>query len=726
MRLSRPLSAALALLLAVPFAAEQPTLTPAEAVALAGRRDGAVPLQMEWSADGQRLLLLEPAPEGRPGDLVTLDPTTLKRKVLLSPGQLSAALAAPGSAGPAPTVRGFTVLKGDRLLLRTSSGLFLYEPGSTTLLRVLSSEEGAENPALAPDATSAAYTRGGSLYVRPLPAGPARLLAKGSAPDLLCGEPDWLYGEELDLSTAFWWSTDSKRIAFLVFDERAVPDYPLPELTEVHPEPGPQKYPRPGDPNPAVHLEVVDLATGVRSAVPGAESGEGYLPWAAWTPDGGALFFSRLNRAQDRLEILRWEVGSAAPVPLFTESAAAWVNVLGPPRFLSDGRFLWTSERDGFAHLYLSDAAGSRLTPLTAGPWVVDDILAVDEKAGVVFFSANRDGALGQQVYRVSLHGGPSTRLSGAGGWHDGAVAPTGRWLLDRRSDHATPVEAALVDLSGRRPERVLHRASRAEYDRYGFCAPEFVEIPAADGTVLHGQLTRPRGFDPARKYPVVIEVYGGPGMQVVQDRWSGRWEPVYQMFLQRGFVLFSVDNRGSARRGREFESATLKRLGERELADQLEGLSWLRRQPFVDGARVGIWGWSYGGTMTCYALAHAPAGSFAAGVAVAPVTDWLNYDTCYTERYMKRPAENTEGYEAASPARAAERFTAPVLLLHGLADDNVHFGNSAQMADALLKAGKPFESQYYPRMTHSIHERPARADLFARMLAFFEEHLKR
>jgi len=723
---SRSLSAALLLLFVLPAAAQRPTLTPAEAVALAGRRDRTVPLQMEWSADGRRLLALEAGEEGKAGDLVALDPATLKRTVLLSAAALPAAAGASAKPGPAPTVRGFTVLADGRLLLRTPSGLFLYEPGTTTLLRFLPGEEGAENPALAPDTSAVAFTKDGSLCLRPLPAGPTRLLAQGSAPDLLCGEPDWLYGEELDLSTAFWWSPDSRRIAFLVFDERAVPGYPLPELTEVHPEAALQKYPRPGDANPTVRLEVVEVATGTRSAVPGGESGEGYLPWAAWAPGGKALLFSRLNRAQDRLEVLRWEVGSPAPALLFAETARAWVNVLGPPRFLSDGRLLWTSERDGFAHLYISDAAGSRFTALTEGPWVVDDILAVDEKAGAVFFSGNRDGVLGQQAYRVPLRGGPAARLSGAAGWHDDAVAAGGRWLLDRRSRGDQPVETALLDLSGRRPERVLNRASRAEYDRYGFFAPEFVEIPAADGTVLHGQLTRPRDFDPAKRYPVIVEVYGGPGMQVVQDRWSGRWEPIYQMFLQRGFVLFSLDNRGSARRGREFESATLKRLGERELADQLVGLAWLKSQPFVDGNRVGIWGWSYGGTLTCYALANAPAGSYAAGAAVAPVTDWLNYDTCYTERYMKLPAENEAGYAAAAPVRAAARFTAPLLLLHGLADDNVHFGNSAQMADALLKAGKPFESQYYPRMTHSIHERPARSDLFARMLAFFEEHLRR
>lgn len=717
-----------ALLFTLPAAADRPVLTPAEAVALAAKRQPALPAQTEWRADGRRLLVLGAGDGKVPGDLWSLDPETGRRETLLTGAALAASLAGEGGGdgGPAFALKGFALLPDGAMLLRSSAGLLRWDGGTGPLLRVLSPRDEAQSPALSPDGRAVAYARDGSLWVKPLPAGPARVAVKGEPPEILCGEPDWLYGEELDLDTAFWWSPDSARIAYLVFDERKVPGYPMPDLTGTHPEPAVQKYPRPGDTNPSVHLEVLEVATGRVSVVPGARSDGGYLPWATWSPGGKALLFARLNRDQDRLDVHRWSLGAEACEPFLQESASAWVNVFGPPRFLSDGRALWMSERDGYAHLYLLSAGGQVLRALTAGPWVVGEVLSVDEAAGAVIVSGNRDGVLGQQVYRVDLAGGGARRLGGASGWHDGAVSPGGRWMVERRSTAAAPPEVALLDLAGRRPERLLGKADAEELGRYGYVAPEFVTLKASDGTVLHAELYRPRDFDPAKRYPCVVEVYGGPYVQVVQDRWSGRWAPIVQMLLQRGFCVFSVDNRGSHRRGRDFEAAVARRLGQVEVEDQLAGLAWLKAQPFVDGERVGVWGWSYGGTMACQLLARAPQGAYAAGVAVAPVTDWMNYDSCYTERYLKGPDANASGYEMGSPARSAKTFTAPLLLLHGLADDNVHFGNSVQMADALIKAGKPFESQYYPRMDHSIHERPARTDLFARLADFFERHLKR
>lgn len=713
-----------ALCIAAPlFAQATAPITPAEAVAMAGYRDPALPVQAGWSDDGKRLLILEQGPAHAPGDLVALDPANGRREVLLSVASVAKALSGESSEkGSPPRLRGFTALPSGQLLLRATGGQFLYEPSTGMFLKALGDAEEAENAAFSEDGRAVAYTRGGSLFVKPMPAGPERILARGESPDKLCGEPDWLYGEELDLSTAFWWSPDSRRIAYLVFGEQEVPSYPMADATEIHPEPALQKYPLPGDPNPAVYLVVVDVATGVATAVPGAASRGGYLPWACWSPDG-SLLFSLLNRAQDRLDVYSWKAPQEKPQRLLTETAPAWVNVLGPPQFLPDGRFLWLSERDGFAHLYLHAPSGAVIRQLTSGPWVVEELLWHDANSAVI--SGNRDNSLGSQAYRVPLAGGAVERVTPAGGWHTCEVSAGGRWLYDRHSAGGDPGGAAVRDLRGKLPERLLFRVTRGELDRRDYSGFEFVTVKAADGTPLSGQLYKPKDFDPAKKYPVLVEVYGGPSAQVVQDRWGGRWEPIYQMFLQHGFLLFSLDNRGSARRGRDFESTLLRRSGKVELEDQLAGLAWLKSQPFVDGGRVGIWGWSYGGYMTLYALANAPSGSFSAGVAVAPVSDWMNYDTCYTERYLKLPADNPDGYRDSSPAHQAERFTAPVLLLHGLSDDNVHFGNSVQMADALLKAGQPFESQFYPRMDHSIHERPARADLFSRMLAFFERQLK-
>jgi dipeptidyl-peptidase-4 len=261
--------------------------------------------------------------------------------------------------------------------------------------------------------------------------------------------------------------------------------------------------------------------------------------------------------------------------------------------------------------------------------------------------------------------------------------------------------------------------------EEYGFVRPEFLTLKGPDGTTLHAKVSKPRDFDPSKKYPAVVEVYGGPHMQVVQDRWISRFEVIEQLWRQNGFVCFSVDNRGSDRRGKAFEESLLKRTGKFELEDQLAGLAALRALPYVDGDRVALWGWSYGGYMTCYALTHAPSTAYRCGVAVAPVTDWLNYDSCYTERYLKLPKDNPDGYKDSSPVFSAAALKASLFLAHGLVDDNVHFGNSAQMVDALFKAKVPFEYAYYPKMDHGIRGPDARLDLFTRILAFFEKNLK-
>ncbi len=713
---------------AIPAESPLPVLAPREAVELGQRRDPALPRQAAWSGDARRLLLLLPGRGGKEaGDLTALDPATGERTVVLSQEAFCRALdrAEPGGNGkraPAGFVS-FTSLSDGKLLLE-GAGLFLYDPGDGSLLRLTRPEDGAVNPALSPDGRSLAFTREGSLVVQDVATGRRRVLAEGRAGELLCGEPDWLYAEELDLETAFWWSPDSRRIAFLRFDESKVPAYPLPELTEIHPEAAPQKYPRPGDPNPGVSLGVAEAASGRVTFVAGAVSGDGYLPGAAWAPDGQALLFQLLDRGQERLQLRRAEIGSGLSTLLIEETSPSWVNVFPGPWFLEGGRFLWLSERDGYAHLYLCAPDGAAVRQVTAGPWVVDEVLAVDAKRGEVYFAGNRDNLLGRDLYRADLARGTTERLTDGKGWHDGVVAAgTGRWL-DQRSTAASPPEWTLRG-PGRRA-LFAAASSRENLTRYGFVAPQFVTLRGPSGEALYGKLYRPRDEKAGDRYPVLVDVYGGPHAQMVQDKWAGRWEYVTQMFLQRGYVVFSLDNRGSARRGRAFESALLRRMGKAELEDQLAGVAWLRGLPFVDGERVGIWGWSYGGFLTLYALAHAPEGVFAAGAAVAPVADWMNYDTCYTERYLKLPADNPEGYRESSPAAAAAGFAAPVFLAHGLSDDNVHFGNSAQMADALLKAGKPFEPAYYPRMDHGVRELPARQDLFARMAAFFDRHLKR
>ena len=722
---ARPLAATLILLFALSSAAARKDLTLADTLK-PGAFGGALPRQVKWMPDGKAFCLFE-ASAGEASDLMAVDPDTLRRRVVLSQASFREAYGKlTGLKGEALTKVAFRSYafspKGRFLQMDLPDGNFLWDLKASALRRLSAAETGAEGLTFSPDESKVAFTVKGSLLVLDLATGNETLLAEGRAPAVTYGEVDWLYGEELDLHRGFWWSPDGSKVAFLRFDETGVYQDPMVDESGDHPVVQPQFYPRPGDALPKVSLFWIGVSGGQSHAVAGADSGEGYLPLAGWLPDSKGIAYALYNRAQDRLLLQCAGLDGGPPKILLEERWPTWINLPEGPRFLKDGRFLWMSERDGFAHLYLCATDGRPPLQLTEGPWVVDSLLTVDEVNGQVYFLANRENPLGCQVFRVDLSGKKLERLSPPTGWHTADVSPDARWTLDDHSTVSEPNTLSLVDTrSGK--TRFVAESRPADLGEYGFVAPQFMEAKSADGQTLHAMVIKPRDFDPAKRYPAIVEVYGGPHAQVVQDRWSPRWMPLYQLWAQSGFIVFIADNRGSARRGKGFEDPLYKRLGKIELEDQLAALDALKRLPFVDGARIGLWGWSYGGYMTLYALTHTDA--FACGFAVAPVSDWLNYDACYTERYLKFPTDDADGYQESSPVHAAGGLKGNLFFAHGLMDDNVHFANSAMMVDALLKAGKPFGTAYYPRMTHSIHEKPARADLFARMLAFFKANLK-
>jgi dipeptidyl-peptidase-4 len=690
---------------------------------------GQTPRHRTWAADGRSFYYFEPGAFGSASDLKVCEAATLARRTVLTQAEFREAAAkllpAGEGAGDKLSFERFVLSpKGRFLLLPTKRGAFVWDLVRRSLSLLAASEDHADGFQWSPDESRVAWTSGGSLWVAQRDGSDRRAAAEGKPPLVSCGSVDWLYGEELDMTSGFWWSPDSFHIAFLRFDETEVPTYPIVDQSEISPKPELQFYPKAGDKNPRVTLCVADLRAGATYAVPGADSGDGYLPRAAWAQGGKTLLFETLNRAQDRLVLFRWEAGAPAPATVLEEVSTTWVNVMEGPRVLKDGtRFLWMSERDGWAHLFLAGLDGS-LLQLTKGSWVVDQILGVDETRGWVYFSGNRENPLDRQVYRVDLKGRAVTRLTPEEGWHDADLSPDGSWLLDSRSAAGTPDVVTLMTTGGDR-RLVVAPNPAPELDDYGFVKPEFFTVTASDGTALFAKIIKPRGFDPSRKYPVIVEVYGGPHMQMAENRWTGRWDVMQQYFVQQGYLWFSVDGRGSFRRGKAFEDALYKRMGKAELEDQLAGVEALKKLPYVDASRIGIWGWSYGGFMTCYALTHAPAGTFRCGAAVAPVTDWLNYDSCYTERYLKLPKENEQGYADSSPVHAAASLCAPFLIAQGLVDDNVHFGNSVQMVDALFAAKKPFEMAYYPKMDHGIRGPDARLDLFTRIEEFFEKNLK-
>jgi dipeptidyl-peptidase-4 len=684
-----------------------------------------------WSPDGSRLALLE-----RSGDektpsfaLVAVDPATGARSTLLAEKDLPSFGA--GDKAVRPALQGYRWLPDGRgLLLQGGGDLFVYELESRSTRRLTETAGAEEELQFSPDGRFLGFVRERDLYALELASGREIRLSTDGGENRYNAQWDWLYGEELTNpgTLAYAWSPDSRAIAYISLDETAVPRFPLVDEMSVQPAITLTPYPKPGDPNPVPSLRVVSVVPepdGTRLAHDLAwPSGDSYLVRVGWLPDGKAAWYQVLNRAQTRLQLTRLDRATGLSSPVLVETDAAWINLHDDLRFLKDGRFLWSSERDGNRHLFLHDAAGKPVRQLTRGPWNVTAVVGFDEAAGTVFFLGKEKGPLELHLYRVQLDGGGLRRLTEERGTHFiTGMSPNARWAVDSFSSALVPPSSYLIDAAGRRTATLADN-TKAPWSEYAVGTQEFLALKAQDGTTLHASLLRPDGFDPAKKYPVIVYLYGGPGPQVVSDAWGRSYTMFHSYMASRGFLVFSIDNRGTGGRGRDFERVLLKRFGKIELEDQLAGVAYLKSLPFVDGERLGIWGWSYGGYMAAFALTNTP-GTFRAGAAVAPVTNWLLYDSAYTERYLKLPAENPDGYRDSSPVNQAEKLAGALLLIHGTGDDNVHAQNTLQLAEKLYGAGKPYDLQLYPNKNHGIPGNPARLHLHRRIADHFERHLR-
>ncbi len=617
--------------------------------------------------------------------------------------------------------------KGDSILAQAGEDLYLLAVPAVAPRRLTHGGSGSSDAKFSPDGSMIGFVRDHDLFVLDIASGVERPLTGGRLDGVLNGEVDWVYGEEFDLTTAWWWSEDSSRIAYMQFDERQVPVYPIVDWIPVHPKVESERYPKAGDPNPVVRVGVVSAIALGEDAGPtvtrwldlGAEN-DVYIPRVAWTP-GGRLAVQRLNRDQTRLELLVCDPGPGAPRVILEERDPHWINIASDWKFLKggtpSGRFIWGSERDGYRHLFLYEEDGRLVRRLTGGAWMVTKLAAVDEGAGLVYFEATEKSVLERHLYRVGLDGSGFTRLTREEGWHLVDVADAGGGFVDTFSTAAVPPSVTLRRADGS-PDRVLDEGLRAEVARYRTGRSEFRNVPADDGTRLQASITLPPDFNPARKYPVLVYVYGGPLAQVVKNGWWDTRALWHHLMAGKGYIIWSLDNRGSGNRGHAWETPIFRDMGRQELADQLAGVAYLKTLPYVDASRIGIWGWSYGGYMTLYCLLTAPD-VFKAGVSVAPVTDWNDYDTIYTERYMDRPADNPEGYRESAPLQRAAKLKAALLLVHGSADDNVHLGNSVQILDAFVREGKPVEFMLYPRKNHGIRGKEARTHLFSKITDF-------
>ena len=610
---------------------------------------------------------------------------------------------------------------GARLVVLAAGDLFLVDVSSGRWRQLTATEEPERDPKVSPDGEAIAFRRGNELFVLDIATGKERRLTFDSTPTRWNGRLDWVYPEELDLGTAFWWSPDSQQIAYLQFDVSRQMIYPHGDFLPAVPVFEPQRYPKAGTPNADVRLGVVPRSGGKTRWMSVGESEDTLLARVDWVPGGKSLLVQRLNRVQNRLDLLRADAETGKVKTLFTETDPFWINISDDLRVLRDGqRFLWSSERRGFRHLYLYRLDGQVQRELTSGDWEVEEVACVDERGGWVYYLSGETSPLERRLYRVSLDGSTKQLITPEPGWHRVQMSPGCTYFADAFSSLKEPERKTLRSVEGAEIA-VLQAPDRRAAEEYALLPVEIVEVAGSRGEKLYARLIRPAKFKKGKKYPAVVMVYGGPHSQSVKNAWQGL--SFEQVLAHRGFVVWQLDNRGSSGRGHAWESVLYRRLGKEELEDQKRGVTHLVKMGFVDPARIGIHGWSYGGFMTLYSLLNAPE-VFRAGIAGAPVTDWKNYDTIYAERYLGLPSENEAGYRASSPVSYAERLQRPLLLIHNLEDDNVLFQNTVQMIDALERAGKQFELLVYPQKTHGVSG-PARRHMQAAMLAFFERTLK-
>jgi dipeptidyl-peptidase 4 len=695
---------------------------------------------IEWSPDGKRITYFEGDGRGS-RQLAEMDAATGKHSILVNANTLEAAFPSAKTSAIQSTglgrIEAATYLwspDGNSLLLVGGSNLVLLDLKTMSSKPLIKGDADVADPKFSPDGKWVSFVRDSNLWVVNLGSGEVRALTTGGSEEILKGQLDWVYPEELDATTAYWWAPDSSKIAYYEMDERPVTRYPIMDMSSPVGAMDYTRFPQAGEANPVVRVGVVSVTGGDTKWMDTGANTDVYLPRVDWLRDSQRVAIQRLNRAQNRLDLEFCDASTGASQTILTETDKYWVNVSADLYFFSDNkRFLWSSERTGFRHYYLYDLSGKQLQQLTSGDWDISgnggfgpgaaSHPAVDEAHGSIYFLSNKDDVRDTQLYRLSLNDKSVTRVSREPGTHDVIIAPDESAFVDAVSTTMKPPSQDLDRIDGSRIA-AINENGVPELADYHLSPVEFLDLTADDGTKLYADIIKPPNFDPSRKYPVLFNVYGGPQVQNVRNEW-GRVDFLWlEMMAEKGFVVFTLDSRGSYGRGHAFESAIYHQFGKVELEDQLTGVNYLKSLPYVDGSRIGIWGWSYGAYMTLYAMSNAPD-VFKAGVAVAPVSDWKLYDTIYTERYMGRPQENAAGYANSSPVNQASNLKGKLMLAHGTGDDNVHFANTSEMINALIAAGRyPTDVMIFPGRGHPISDRPARIQLFERITNFFLNNL--
>ena len=614
-------------------------------------------------------------------------------------------------------------VSGEALLFEGSTSLAWFDLKSQEGRVLVSGKEELADAKISPDGKYVSFVRDHNLWLVPAAGGKERALTTGGTEEIRRGELDWVYPEELDISTAYWWAPDSSAVAYLEMNESKVSQFSLTDFESYTGEAELQRYPVPSGNNPAIRVLVAAVAGGEPGVMDIGTNADIYIPRVNWLPDSKHVAIQRLNREQNMLDLLLADTATGNSSTLLTEKDQYWINVNDDLHFLKrSNRFLWSSERSGYRHLYLYDLSGKELAQLTKGDWEVTHLDVVDESKGLVYFGSTEKSPMERHLYRIALDGSGFTRLTKEDGTHAINFAPNAAAYIDTYSNSATPPRQDLYRADATKVA-TLNENNVPELEKYHLSPVEFLAVKSHDGIVLNCFMIKPPNFDSTRKYPVLVYTYGGPHAQVVMNAWGGNNFLWHRMMAQKGYIIFALDNRGSAGRGHLFEEPIHYRLGAQELSDQRDGVEWLKGQPFVDGTRIGIWGWSYGGHMTLHAMFDMP-GVFKAGFAGGPVTNWRYYDTIYTERYLGLIPQHEHSYKESSPVENAGKLKGKLLIAHGTGDDNVHYSNTLALINELIESGKYAEVMAFPGRGHGVTDSPARRVLMNRVTQFFLDNL--
>lgn len=608
----------------------------------------------------------------------------------------------------------------------TRENYYVYDIASNDLSKLTDSEEKQQYAELSPQGDRSAFVRDNNLFWVDLENGTeTQITDDGEFNKIINGAADWVYEEEFGFAKAWFWSPDGDRIAFYRFDEERVNEFFMTEWGGLYPEAVKFKYPKAGEENSIVSIHVYHLDSDDTVPMEIGEETDQYIPRVNWTNDNDLLAIRRMNRLQNKQDLLFADAETGSSKVILSEESETWIDVHDDLYFLDNGeQFITTSDKDGYNHIYLYDMQGQELQQVTEGEWDVTNFIGHNERNYRLFYVGAEESPLERHLYSVRVDGKRKQKLTEGEGWHTINMSRDFKYYINNWSDYNKPAEISLHRQDGNEVRTLEANADLAQkLDKYAFVEKEFMTLEV-NGADLNAYMMKPVDFDSTQQYPVLMYVYGGPGSQTVTRNFESAQRPMWhQYLLSQGYIIVSVDNRGTGARGRDFKKQTYKKLGQLETADQVEAARTIAQLSYIDENRIGIWGWSYGGYMSSLALAEG-SDVFSTAIAVAPVTDWRYYDTIYTERFMQTPQLNPEGYNEGAPITKAGEIEGSYLLIHGTGDDNVHYQHTVDMIDALIAADVQFETMIYPDKAHSIYGGNARRHLYRLMSEFILENL--